>query len=89
MDLPVMPWTMSGVYFWLVRRTLLYQKFSFQLKIGLDMNIAVPGSDLEKIGAESIKVPGQPDQYIAGLGVFHELHCLVSRIYALPFAGSH
>ncbi len=43
-----------------------------------DMNIAISKSDLDKIGAESIKVPNRDDQYIAGLGVYHELHCLVS-----------
>jgi hypothetical protein len=42
-----------------------------------DMNIAVAKSDLDKIGADSIKVPGEENQYIAGLGVYHELHCLV------------
>ncbi|KAH8821356.1 hypothetical protein F5884DRAFT_827610 [Xylogone sp. PMI_703] len=39
------------------------------------MNIAVPKSDLDKIGADSIGVPGT-DKYIAGLSVYHELHCL-------------
>jgi hypothetical protein len=52
------------------------------------MNIAVPHSDLEKVGAESIKVPDQQNQYIAGLGVFHELHCLVSLIDTFTFAGA-
>jgi hypothetical protein len=42
------------------------------------MNITVSKSDLEKIGADSIKVPGKEDQYIAELGVYHELHFLVS-----------
>lgn len=45
---------------------------------GTDMNIAVSKSDLDKIGADSIKVPGEEGEYIAGLGVYHELHCLVS-----------
>ena len=39
-----------------------------------DMNIAVPKSDLS---AHSIPIPGRPGYDIAGLGVFHELHCLV------------
>ena len=43
------------------------------------MNIAVPASDLKKIHAESIAVPGEPGMYVAGLSVYHELHCLVSR----------
>jgi hypothetical protein len=42
------------------------------------MNIAVPASDLKKINAESIPIPGEPGMYIAGLSVYHELHCLVS-----------
>jgi hypothetical protein len=46
------------------------------------MNIAVPKSDLDKIGANSIAVPGT-DQYIAGLGVYHELHCLVRKLKRL------
>jgi hypothetical protein len=45
------------------------------------MNIAVSGSDLEKIGGDSIPIPGAPDKYIAGLGVFHELHCLVREAF--------
>lgn len=44
------------------------------------MNIAVPKSDLDKIGASSIAVPNTEDEYVAGLSVFHELHCLVSYI---------
>ena len=43
---------------------------------GLDMNIAVPKSDLEKIGSASIRIPETDNMYFAGLGVFHELHCL-------------
>jgi len=51
----------------------------------VDMNIAVPASDLEKIGADSIAVPGTDNEFIAGLGVFHELHCLVrSKFKSLP-----
>jgi hypothetical protein len=45
------------------------------------MNIAVPASDLKKINARSIAVPGEPDKYIAGLSVYHELHCLVSSTF--------
>lgn len=41
-----------------------------------NMNIAVPASDLERVGTSSIAVPGEPGKYIAGLSVFHELHCL-------------
>ena len=44
------------------------------------MNIGVSGSDLKKIGGDSIPVPGEPDKYIAGLSVYHELHCLVRNI---------
>lgn len=44
----------------------------------LDMNIIVPASDLKKIKTASIGVPGEPGDYIAGLSVYHELHCLVS-----------
>ncbi|KAF4628749.1 hypothetical protein G7Y89_g9408 [Cudoniella acicularis] len=40
------------------------------------MNIAVSGSDLDRIGASSIPIPDQEGQYVAGLNVFHELHCL-------------
>lgn len=40
------------------------------------MNIAVPASDLERLDISSVKAPGQPGMYIAGLSVFHELHCL-------------
>jgi hypothetical protein len=43
----------------------------------IDMNIAVPGSDLKKIQTSSISVPGEPGTFVAGLSVFHELHCLV------------
>lgn len=41
------------------------------------MNIAVPASDLDRIQASSIAVPDEPGMYVAGLSVFHELHCLV------------
>lgn len=41
------------------------------------MNIGVAKSDLDRIGTTSIPVPGTDDWYIAGLSVFHELHCLV------------
>ncbi|KAJ4297957.1 hypothetical protein N0V90_005856 [Kalmusia sp. IMI 367209] len=41
-----------------------------------NMNIAVPASDLQKINTKSIQVPGEPGMYIAGLSVYHELHCL-------------
>jgi hypothetical protein len=41
------------------------------------MNIGIPKSDLDRIGATSIPVPGMDGWYIAGLIVFHELHCLV------------
>ena len=41
------------------------------------MNIAVPTSDLDKIQASSLQVPDEPGMSIAGLSVFHELHCLV------------
>lgn len=44
----------------------------------LDMNIIVPATDLEKIGTTSIPIPGQSGNYIAGLSVYHELHCLVT-----------
>lgn len=47
------------------------------------MNIAVSKDDLDKIGADSIKIPGEENQYIAGLGVYHELHCLVSTLAAV------
>ncbi|KAK0613276.1 hypothetical protein B0T14DRAFT_556935 [Immersiella caudata] len=40
-----------------------------------NMNIAVPKSDLDKIGSTSIRIPNT-STYFAGLGVFHELHCL-------------
>ncbi|KAE9980783.1 hypothetical protein EG328_012031 [Venturia inaequalis] len=40
------------------------------------MNIIVPATDLEKIGTTSIPIPGQSGNYIAGLSVYHELHCL-------------
>jgi hypothetical protein len=43
------------------------------------MNIAVSGDDLSRIGASSIAIPGQKDSYIAGLSVYHELHCLVGN----------
>jgi hypothetical protein len=43
-----------------------------------DMNIAVPASDLDKIHTRSVGVPGEPGMYVAGLSVYHELHCLVS-----------
>ena len=33
--------------------------------------MVVSKPDLDKIGADSIKVPGEKDQYIAGLGVYH------------------
>lgn len=42
------------------------------------MNIAVPKSDIEQIGATSIPIPDTNDMYFAGLSVFHELHCIVS-----------
>ncbi|KAL1988312.1 hypothetical protein VTN96DRAFT_9995 [Rasamsonia emersonii] len=49
------------------------------------MNIAVPKSDLDRINADSIPVPGSQDQYIAGLSVFHELYCLKHlRQYTWP-----
>ena len=44
----------------------------------LDMNMALPGSDLRRLGTTSIPVPDRDDTYIAGMSVFHELHCLVS-----------
>jgi hypothetical protein len=44
-----------------------------------DMNIAVSGSDLQKIGGKSIPIPGEKDKYLGGLSVYHELHCLVSK----------
>jgi hypothetical protein len=40
------------------------------------MNIEVSKSDLDRIHADSIGVPGT-DMYVGGLGVYHELHCLV------------
>jgi hypothetical protein len=42
----------------------------------VDMNIEVSKSDLDRIHADSIRVPGT-DMYVGGLGVYHELHCLV------------
>jgi hypothetical protein len=39
------------------------------------MNIAVPKTDLSRVGSTSIRIP-ETDMYFAGLGVFHELHCL-------------
>jgi hypothetical protein len=42
----------------------------------IDMNIGVSKSDLDKIGADSIAVPGT-DMFVGGLSVYHELHCLV------------
>ncbi|KAH8746326.1 hypothetical protein BGZ57DRAFT_917816 [Hyaloscypha finlandica] len=39
------------------------------------MNIKVSKSDLDRIHADSIGVPGT-DMYVGGLGVYHELHCL-------------
>lgn len=42
----------------------------------VDMNIEVSKSDLDRIHADSIGVPGT-DTYVGGLGVYHELHCLV------------
>jgi len=42
------------------------------------MNIAVPKSDLERVGSRSIPIPDTNGLYFAGLGVFHELHCIVS-----------
>lgn len=50
------------------------------------MNMALPGSDLRKLGATSIPVPEHEDTYIAGLSVYHELHCLVGSLHALEFA---
>lgn len=44
-----------------------------------NMNIAVSKSDLDRLGASSIAVPDTEDEYVAGLSLFHELHCLVSR----------
>ncbi|ETS78823.1 hypothetical protein PFICI_08676 [Pestalotiopsis fici W106-1] len=41
-----------------------------------NMNIAVPKSDIERIGATSIPIPDTDNMYFAGLGVFHELHCI-------------
>ncbi|KAM7185569.1 protein of unknown function (DUF3328) domain containing protein [Rhypophila sp. PSN 637] len=41
-----------------------------------NMNIAVPKSDLERIGTHSIPIPDMDEMYFAGLSVFHELHCL-------------
>lgn len=50
-----------------------------------DMNIAVPKSDLDRINADSIPVPSTHDQYITGLSVFHQLHCLKRlRQYTWP-----
>ena len=43
----------------------------------LDMNMALAGSDLRRLGTTSILVPDRDDTYIAGMSVFHELHCLV------------
>ncbi|KAK4238782.1 hypothetical protein C8A03DRAFT_33178 [Achaetomium macrosporum] len=41
-----------------------------------NMNIAVPKSDLDRVGTASIRIPGTDNMYFAGLSVFHELHCL-------------
>ncbi|KND87851.1 hypothetical protein TOPH_07439 [Tolypocladium ophioglossoides CBS 100239] len=41
-----------------------------------NMNIAVPKSDLDRVGAASIRIPDTDNMYFAGLSVFHELHCL-------------
>ncbi|KAI9752324.1 MAG: hypothetical protein M4579_005667 [Chaenotheca gracillima] len=50
-----------------------------------NMNIALPKSDLDRIGATSIPLPGDQNMFIAGLGVFHELHCLKRlRQYTWP-----
>ncbi|TKA65911.1 hypothetical protein B0A55_10494 [Friedmanniomyces simplex] len=38
--------------------------------------ISMSPSDLDKAGISSIDFPGRPGQYIARLGVYHELHCL-------------
>lgn len=48
-----------------------------ELKKMLDMNMALPGSDLRRLETTSIPVPDRDDTYIAGMSVFHELHCLV------------
>ncbi|CAD6576148.1 MAG: hypothetical protein ASARMPRED_007619 [Alectoria sarmentosa] len=41
-----------------------------------NMNMPLPGSDLRRLGTTSIPVPDRDDTYIAGMSVFHELHCL-------------
>jgi len=49
------------------------------------MNIAVPKSDIERIGSTSIPIPDMEGMYFAGLSVFHELHCIVS-LFSTPTA---
>jgi hypothetical protein len=49
------------------------------------MNIEVSKSDLDRIHADSIGVPGT-DMYVGGLGVYHELHCLVRNPMKLVHA---
>jgi hypothetical protein len=51
----------------------------------IDMNIEVSKSDLDRIHADSIGVPGT-DMYVGGLGVYHELHCLVRNPMKLVHA---
>ncbi|KAK8078577.1 hypothetical protein PG996_004747 [Apiospora saccharicola] len=41
-----------------------------------NMNIAVPKSDLDRIGSHSILIPDTDNMHFGGLGVFHELHCI-------------
>lgn len=41
------------------------------------MNIAVPKSDLDRIGSHSIPITDTDNMYFGGLSVFHELHCIV------------
>lgn len=55
----------------------------------LGMNILVSKFDLEKINTLFILMSGDESKYLAGLSVYHELHCLVKSPTFFPSAQMH
>lgn len=52
-----------------------------------NVNIRVTAGELQHYGQESVGLP-EGGGYLAWLGVFHELHCIVLRPFPLPLCNS-
>jgi hypothetical protein len=45
--------------------------------MSVGMSVVIDSSSAAQLLNRTVKLPGSSDRYVIGLGVFHELHCLV------------